>query len=747
MSEEILYCAQQYARMGWRLIPLNAYGSRAKHPRIQKWPDRATKNQDKIKNWYHSFVDQDGGIAFGLATGKESGIWVLDIDDPEEWLKLVAEHGEIPETVESQTGGGGNHHFFIYPADNSLKTGTGIPCRGVDVRADGGQVVLPPAPHSSGMEYIWIHDPETTKIATAPTWLIDIIQDVSSDQEWAPLHDIWTERQNDHIHHWARTLVYQGDSDSDIKAIFLKKLEDGGIPNLDPSEPWTPMKVLMPVESGISAARKQLQIPLSASDGGKGIVGLSKTRLDFGIPFGLSDADNAIRLRHYFGHQIKYATGLGWSTWDEHRWKHDQESLWVMRYAVQTTKRIQAESGTLTGKDAEKVRNWAKMSRNMSRLNAMRVLTQGLDGILQNVEDFDAVQTNYMLNVQNGTLDIRTGELRPSKREDLITKLVPYDWDPGAECPVWLETLGYAFNNDPELIEFMQRALGLSLTGEVPEHLFICWGSDGRNGKSTILENFFEILGADYGASFSPDAMMAQGNDNFSLSTLAQMRGVRYATTSESGENDALKVNLVKMITGGDTITVKFMRQDSFNYRPKFKVWIRTNHKPQVSETTDPIWRRIVLIPFNHQIPEDKLIPRQEMDERIMAEAAGVLAWAVRGAQKYLAGGGLQMPTEVREAIDRYRVENDPIGMFILEQCTLGNELTVDRSAFRQALEQWGRTNVGWRKAPSTQKIASYLEVKHGIFVERGGSGSHDYVGVELREDDHINGTMEGMMS
>lgn len=754
MSEEILYSAQQYTRLGWRLIPLNAYGARAKHPRISRWPERASTDQAKIKNWYLSYIDADGGIAYGLATGKESGIWVLDIDDPTEWLKLVEKHGGLPETVESQTGGGGNHYFFRYPQENSLKTRTGIPCRGVDVRADGGQVVLPPAPHISGMEYAWIHSPEENKIADAPKWLIDMIQSVSSDQEWFELHDIWTERQNDHLHHWARVLVHAGNTDSDIKTIFLKKLEDGGLPSLDPSEPWTPMKVLTPVESGISAARKQLSIPLSASSGGgPDGMGAGGQRMQFGVPKGLSDADNAIRLRHHFGHQIRYATGLGWSTWDEHRWKHDRERLWVMRYAEQTTKKIQAESGTMTGKDAEKVRNWARLSRNIARLNAMIVLSQGLEGIIHDVDDFDSPDTDYFLNLQNGTLNIRTGKLQTSRRKDLITKMVPYNWDPDAKCPIWMETLGYAFNDNPELIEFIQRALGLSLTGEVPEHLFICWGSDGRNGKSTILENFYEILGADYGASFSPDAMMAQGNDNFSLSTLAQMRGVRYATTSESGENDALKVSLVKMITGGDTITVKFMRQDSFNYRPKFKVWIRTNHKPRVSETTDPIWRRIVLIPFLHQIPLNKLRSRQVVDREIMDEAPGVLAWAVRGAQKYLEDGGLQMPKVVRDAIDRYRVENDPIGMFLLEQCTLrggqeptDQELTVNRSAFRQALEQWGRGNVGWRKAPSTQKIAAYLETKHGVFVEKGADNTHNYVGVELNEAE-ILGTMNGMMS
>jgi putative DNA primase/helicase len=260
------------------------------------------------------------------------------------------------------------------------------------------------------------------------------------------------------------------------------------------------------------------------------------------------------------------------------------------------------------------------------------------------------------------------------------------------------------------------------------------------------LENFYEILGPDYGASFSPDAMMAQGNDNFSLSTLAQMRGVRYATTSESGENDALKVSLVKMITGGDTITVKFMRQDSFNYRPKFKVWIRTNHKPRVNETTDPIWRRIVLIPFLHQIPEEKIRTRQEVDYDIMAEAPGVLAWAVRGARQYLENG-LQMPDIVNEAVDRYRTENDPIGMFIREQCTLNKELTTTRTGFRSALEQWGRGIVGWRKAPSTQKIAAYLEAKHGIYVDVvGGDNVHSYVGLALNTE-LSSGTMEDMLA
>jgi putative DNA primase/helicase len=680
-----------------------------------------------------------------LACGQDSEIFVVDVDDPTEWQSLVDKNGELPKTVESQTGGGGNHFFFKYP-DNGQKvsTGTGVPVRGVDIRGDGGQVVLPPAPHESGMEYAWINSPEDTQIAECPEWLLDLIKEATAEQEWAGLQDVWYDRQNDHLHHWSRVLVHAGNTDAQIKDIFKRKFEGGGIPNLDPREPWTLTKVLQPVDSGISAARKQLSTPLSGSAGGDGMGGGGKI-LQFGTPKGLTDADNALRLRHHFGHQLRYATGLGWSTWDEHRWRLDRERLWVMRYAEQTTKKIQAESGTLTGADATKVQNWARLSRNMPRLNAMITLSQGLEGVMQEVEDFDASHTDYMLNFLNGTLDIRTGTLRAQRREDLISKLVPYAWDAGADCPVWLETLDYAFGDDPEMISFIQRALGLSLTGEIPEHLFICWGSDGRNGKSTILENFYEILDADYGASFSPDAMMAQGNDNFSLSTLAQMRGVRYATTSESGENDALKVSLVKMITGGDTITVKFMRQDSFSYRPKFKVWIRTNHKPRVSETTDPIWRRIVLIPFLHQIPEDKIRTRQEVDADILGEAAGVLAWAVRGAQDYLENG-LRMPDAVREAVDNYRSENDPIGMFIREQCVLGKDYETTRTGFRSALEQWGKGIVGWRKAPSTQKIATYLETKHGVYVNPGGGNIHTYAGIALKNEVE-SGTMENMLS
>ena len=114
MTQEILYAAEQYTKLGWRLIPLNAYGSKAKHPRIAKWPERATKDPVKIKNWYLSFKDLDGGIAYGLATGKESGIVVIDVDDPEEWLKLLEENEPLPTTVESLTGGGGSHFFFKY---------------------------------------------------------------------------------------------------------------------------------------------------------------------------------------------------------------------------------------------------------------------------------------------------------------------------------------------------------------------------------------------------------------------------------------------------------------------------------------------------------------------------------------------------------------------------------------------------------------------------------------------------------
>lgn len=740
MQDDVLILAKQYAEnLGWRLIPLHAVGPRAKRPRGSRWPERATNVVSRIENWAASYADDPEGVSFGLVTGEASGVFVVDIDDPDKgWTDLLAEKGDLPETVVSITGSGGRHYFFSYPPDRVVSSGTGVPVKGVDIRAEGGQCVLPPAPHPSGNTYEWHNSPFDTPLAECPAWLLKAIRDAAGNEDFLPLDAVWDERQNDHLFHYARMLVFTDWSGDEIRQHFLTKWRSGEIPDTDPSNKWSESALLEPVESGIKDAEDQMEAKVPAGGGANG-TGPTKP-LRFGSPLGLADEDNAIRLGYYFDGKILYSTGPGWHVWDLQRWRHDPEALLVGRLAERTTRRIQAEANQHGGKDAQRLRTWAKQSRNLPRIRAMVSLARKLDDVKIEPEDLDPESTTDLLNVQNGTLNLRTLELTTPNPMDRITKVTPTAWDAEAACPEWMATLGYAFNGDQDLIGFFQRAIGYSLTGIVPEHVFICWGAMGLNGKSTILENLYSVIGQDYGTSFNARAVMSSKNDNFALSTLAGMRGSRFATASETGEEDFLNEDLVKAVTGGDTLSVKFMRMDTFEYQPRFKLWVRTNNKPRVKSTDDPIWRRLILIPFNHQIPPSAVKPRYVVDRMLSAESEGILRWACEGAQQFFERG-FDFPEEVTAATQEYRAENDPIGQFVEERCNIEEGKSCYRSEFKKQMDYWVQDTYNWRKGPSTMKITSYLDSRYGIEANSAG-GNSQFEGIELlKVKDEWDGT------
>ncbi|KKN44367.1 hypothetical protein LCGC14_0693630 [marine sediment metagenome] len=726
MSDEVLSLARQYASvLGWRLIPLYALGSRAKRPRGSRWPERSTNSIDRIENWYASYKDDSEGISFGVVTGEGSGIFCIDVDDPDKgWLDLLEDKGELPKTPTVLSGSGGHHYYFAYPSDRVVSSGTSIPVKGVDIRAEGGMIVLPPSPHPSGNTYEWLNSPFDSTIAECPAWLLKAIKEQAGNTDWLPLDAVWDVDQNGHLHHYARMLIHTDWDEDEIRQHFLTKWRSGEIPDTDPLNKWTEASILEPVASGIKAALDQMEAKVPNVNGSE-----PQQPLRFGSPLGLTDEDNAIRLAYYFDRKVLYATGPGWHVWDTQRWRHDPESLLVGRLAERTTRRIQAEANQHGGKDAERLRKWAKASRNVSRIQAMVSLGRKQKDVKIEHEELDGDATVELLNVADCTLNLRTLECKTPDPMDRITKVCPYPWDSEAPHDEWLQTLDYAFGGDQQMIDFLQRAVGYSLTGLVPEHMFICWGALGMNAKSTIMENLYGAIGSDYATSFNARAVMGAGNENFALSTLAGMRGSRFATASETGENDFLNEDLVKAVTGGDTLSVKFMRQDTFEYRPRFKVWVRTNNRPKVKSTDDPIWRRLVLIPFTNQVPVEARRPRYEVDEMLTAERPGILRWAIEGAQQFFERG-FDFPPQVVAATAEYRADNDPIGMFVSENCELVKDESCYRSEFKRQLDYWVQEQYNWRKGPSTMKITEYLQSHYDVGVESTG-GNSKYIGIK----------------
>lgn len=261
----------------------------------------------------------------------------------------------------------------------------------------------------------------------------------------------------------------------------------------------------------------------------------------------------------------------------------------------------------------------------------MLASAQAIAGIPIQPEDMD--RDPWLLNVRNGTIDLRTGALRPHAREDLITRGIDVDYDRAAVCPAWERFLHQVFGGDVGLVAFVQRAIGYSLTGVITEHVLLVLYGLGSNGKTTLSEALHYLLGPSYAKHAPTDLLLARRGEHHPTE-LATLHGARLLTSAETGEGRRLAESLVKQLTGGDPVTARRMREDFWQFRPEFKLWLATNHKPQIKGTDHAIWRRIRLIPFDitFHAPETGKTPQQDptLPGRLRRELPG--SWRGRSA-------------------------------------------------------------------------------------------------------------------
>lgn len=408
---------------------------------------------------------------------------------------------------------------------------------------------------------------------------------------------------------------------------------------------------------------------------------------DDGETFHLTDLGNAERLVKRHSAEIRYCHAWAkWLVWDGKRWKVDDQGL-ISQRAAETVRSILTES--VASEDAQERRRlaaWAFESEGRARLSAMVNLARDLPGVAIAPGDLDA--NPWLLNAQNGTIDLRSGELGPHRRGDFITKISPAAYDPSAEALVFTAFLTRILP-DSEIRSYVQRGFGYSATGTIGEEcLFMPYGS-GRNGKSKLLGAVEYALG-DYAKATGPETLNSKKGESIP-NDVAALVGARLVITSEAEEGKRLDVARIKQLTGGDTMSARFMRSEFFEFVFSGKVWYGTNHKPVIRDTTNSIWARVKLIPFTVTIPEEE--QDKELAEKLRAEAAGVLLWIVNGCLLWQEGG-LAEPELVREAVSDYREEMDTLGGFLVECCQVEAGLSIGASELYRAYEAWcGRTN------------------------------------------------------
>lgn len=442
------------------------------------------------------------------------------------------------------------------------------------------------------------------------------------------------------------------------------------------------------------------------------------------IVFNLTDTGNAelfvslygdiLRFDHLRKRRLLYRS---------HRWEEDRNGEWV-RYAIEAA-RHRYKAALDAPEKREKIARWALRSESENAISSMLKIAQDIPPIADDGKGWD---TNpWVLGTPNGVVELETGTLRNGCSEDRITMSAAVPFNSEAICPRWLQFLDEIFQGDISLIDFIWRAIGYSLTGLTCEQvLFICYGQ-GANGKTVFLNVLRRVLG-DYAynshfSCFEANQRSTIGND------LAALAGRRFVTASETGESSRLNEQRVKMLSGGDPVTARFLYREWFTYDPTGKIWLLVNHRPRVADDTYGFWRRVRLIPFDRQFTTDA---DRNLEEKLMGEAEGILNWAVLGYLEWQMRG-LEPPKAVAAATAEYRLEADLLGEFVSTCCPVGPEYSAPAGILYRAYREWCE-KVGMNKREQLSTTAFGRRMGTKFKKVRRGTGIV-YLGVGLRSE------------
>lgn len=395
-----------------------------------------------------------------------------------------------------------------------------------------------------------------------------------------------------------------------------------------------------------------------------------------------TDTGNAYGFALLYGDDFRYDWNRKrWVYWNGVRWEADSYDSATQAIKKMAKSRLAAAALIEDDDKRKKMVKWALSSEARYRLKGALELAQSEPPFPASTEQFD--KDSYLFGCANGVINLRTGEFRQGLRDDYIMKSTNLTYNPTAECPRWIQFLDEVFLGNTELIDFIHRAIGYSLTGDISEQcLFICYGT-GWNGKSKFLIILRDLLG-DY-AKNTPFSTFASRYRDTATNDLATLAGVRIVTSSEISEGQGLNEARVKAMTGGDPITARFLYGEYFDYIPAYKVWLAVNHKPNIRGTDEGIWRRIRLIPFEVSF---KANPDPYIEDKLKSEIEGIFRWAIDGCLKWQ-NERLEMVEKVADATNEYRIESDIILQF-LSDCTIEtDDAKVKASDLYKAFEAW----------------------------------------------------------
>lgn len=455
-----------------------------------------------------------------------------------------------------------------------------------------------------------------------------------------------------------------------------------------------------------------------------------------------TDKGNADRLVAVHGDDLMF-DGEDWYVWDGRRYVRDVRSRRMEMAKAVAEANLRDALAIKDDEDRDAAMRAARRGLQIQRLQAMVDLAASDPRIRVEPDDLDADVD--LLNVSNGTIDLRTGALRAHDRADRITKLSPVEYDPSAACPRFLAFLDFVMAGNPTLVAYLQRFAGSCLSGDARDQLFHVWYGGGSNGKGTLIRILMRVMGG-YACQANTETFLEHASEPSGAShqeDLARLKGIRFVAAEEASPGRKLNLGRIKQMTGGDRIVArKPWGRQSIEYTPQFTLVFATNHAPSVPSADYGTWRRLRQCPFNATISPEMRDADPEFESKLAAEDAGVLRWAVEGCMAWRRDG-IRPPEEVMESTKQWRVDTNPVVRFLTEKCVTGPGRQCKASDLYAAYQGWCQAN---DEEPLKQRSFGTRLTELQIGRGRGTDGVHVRLGIDMRgpndrmtEDDRTN--------
>lgn len=753
-----LEAALQYAGFGFEVFPVNPdtkQSHKSEKYSGSKWGK--TSDPDQIKKDWDKWPDANVGIA----TGKASGIWVIDLDVKDGglgvWDELVGDQ-PLPLTVTVETPSGGRHYWFNWPEDGGIFNTVRKLGPGVDVRGQDGIVVAPPSVKAGKGRYAFADglSPDEVEIAKAPEWLLEKVRNASrkNRQSGTPTAKTANEiglvaqasakhkignRAADQIRRLG--LVKEGERNDTLNRVGFTL---GGLAHHLAAEEV--LRELLEAVGGWDDPEKTLETAeRSFRDGEEKPI-----PLDLGVDdLLLSHEDLAeYAMQTTLGKNYINVFEWGWHEWSDHTWKAVDDRVVegevashlraicnevdLVAAAEAERARANAQSGNNSGaRSPGKVLLKAKSHRNaLGSVHYDRAVAQKL-GAKNGTSASGFNADPLLLGTPGGVVDLRTGKLRPGRRDDLISRNTAVV--PSFETPErWLQFLDEAFPGQPEMIEFLQRLSGCALTGLTrDEKIFFLYGT-GRNGKGVFMETLLFVLG-DYSAKASADVFLSNVKAENTQNDLANMDGARLVWGDEIPVGRKWDTAMIKNLTGGDTIVAKRLYKDKYSFKPQANIFIAGNTKPGISGVDVAIRERLVLVPFDQTFDKDKADPKLK-GYLANREASTILGWQIEGARKYLKDG-LAIPEAIRKASAEYLDSEDALMQFVEDCCVVEEGAFIASNALYPAYKEWAEEQ-GLRVLG--QRTLTSMLGERGFQSGKQGGGKRGVHGLRLKSGDEV---------